>query len=115
MKTEPKIYQVVFSDCRPWEKASWNIAWTEWHLPDCPLIGIRDIQTARLRAKKLKTKYGRKVQAIIISGMDVAKRNADYLFGIKALRGADAREDAASYVLEREEIEEELSRLVKRQ
>ena len=115
MKTKTKIYQTVFCDCRPWEKASWNVGWTEWHLLDCPLIGIGDIYTARLRAKKLKTEYGRKVQALIISGMDVAKRDADYLFGIKALRGANAREDAPSYVLEREEIEEELSRLAKRQ
>ena len=116
MKAKNRIYQIVYCDCRPWDEDHWKfLKWTEWYVLECPLIGIEDLKTARLRAKQLKQKYGKNVQIVIVG--EILRKtcktlDADHLYGITALRGADAREEKApEWVFEKEEIEKEIREL----
>lgn len=108
-----EAYQVVYCDARLWEKPSANIAFTQWHLLDCPLIGIQGLKSARLAALKLKKRYLAKIEILIIGNREVAARNADSLYGIHALRGANAQQNSPIYVFEREETTREIDELRK--
>ena len=108
-----ETYQVVYCDARLWENPSVNIALTQWHLLDCPLIGIQRLESARLSAQELKKRYQTKIEILIIGNREVAARDADWLYGIHALRGADARQDSPVYVLERKEVMQEIDELKK--
>jgi len=108
-----ETYQVVYCDARPWENPSVNIAFTQWHLLDCPLIGIQRLKSARLSALELKKRYQTKIEVLIIGNREAAGRNADWLYGIHTLRGANARQDSPIYVFEREETIQEIDELRK--
>jgi len=106
-----EAYQVVYCDASLWENPSVNIALTQWHLLDCPLIGIQRLESARSSALQLKKKYQTKIEILIIGNREVAARDADWLYGIHTLRGADARQDSPIYVLERKEVMREIDEL----
>jgi len=106
-----ETYQVVYCDARPWKNPPVNIALTQWHLLDCPLIGIQRLESARLSALELKKRYQTKIQILIIGNREAATRDADWLYGIHALRGADARQDSPVYVFEKEEVTQEINKL----
>jgi len=109
-----EAYQVVYCDARRWEDPSVNIALTEWHLLDCPLIGIQTLKSARSSALQLKKKYRTKIEILIIGNREVAARDADSLYGIHTLRGANAVQDSPTYVFEREKVMREINRVKKR-
>lgn len=96
-----RIYQVVYCDVRPWKSKDWRMEWTKWYLIDCPLVGIKDLDSARHRAKELKEECPM-VEAIIIgkTDKDFSRVTVDCLKGISALRGANACEGLPSYDLE---------------
>jgi hypothetical protein len=104
-----ETYQVVYCDARQLKKPSINIALVEWYVLECPLIGIEKLNSARLRAQELKKRYKTNIEILLIGNKGVAKRDADWLYGIKALQGANAREDSPLYVLERKEVIRELN------
>jgi hypothetical protein len=106
-----EAYQVVYCDVRQWENPSANIAFTQWHLLDCPLIGIQRLKSARSSALQLKKKYRTKIEVLIIGSLEAAARNADWLFGIHTLRGANAQQNSPIYVFEREETMREIDEL----
>jgi len=106
-----ETYQVVYCDARPWENPSVSIAVTEWHLLDCPLIGIQRLESARSSALQLKKKYKTKIEVLIIGNREVAARDADWLLGIHTLRGANAQQDSPIYVFEKEEVIREINSL----
>lgn len=96
-----RIYQVVYCDTRPWKSKDWRMEWTKWYLIECPLIGIKDLNSAKNRAKKLKEEYPM-VEAIIIgeTRKDFSRVADPCLEGINTLRGAQACEGEPSYDLE---------------
>src|SRR3972149_6737930 len=98
-----ETYQVVYCDARQWKNPSVNIAFTEFHVLDCLLIGIEKLDSARFSARELKKRYKTKIEILLIGNRDVSKRDADWLYGIKTLRGANARQDSPLYVLDRKE------------
>lgn len=113
LKAKTKIYQIAYCDCRPWDEDFRKfVEWTEWYVLECPLIGIKDLETARFRAKQLKQRYSKNVQVLIIG--EILRKtcktlDADHLYGITALRGLDAREEKApEWIFEREEIRKEI-------
>jgi len=106
-----ETYQVVYCDARPWENPSVNIALTQWHLLDCPLIGIQRLKSARLSALELKKRHQTKIEVLIIGNQEAATRDADWLYGIHTLRGANARQDSPIYVFEKEEVTQEINKL----
>jgi len=108
-----ETYQVVYCDARLWENPSVNIALTQWHLLDCPLIGIQRLKSARLSALELKKRYQTKIEVLIIGNREAAGRDADWLYCIHTLRGANAQEDSPIYVFEREETIQEIDELRK--
>jgi len=108
-----ETYQVIYCDARPWKNSSWNIALTQWHVLDCPLIGIEKLNVARSSAQELKTLYNGEIEVLIIGNNGVGSRDADYLYGIKALRGADARQDTHLYIF-RDKIKSTLKKWKKR-
>jgi len=108
-----EAYQVVYCDARLWKNPSVNIALTQWHLLDCPLIGIQRLESARSSALQLKKKYKTKIEVLIIGNREATARNADQLYGVYALRGANAQQDSPIYVFEREETIQEIDELRK--
>jgi len=108
-----EAYQVVYCDARLWKNPSVNIALTQWHLLDCPLIGIQRLESARSSALQLKNKYKTKIEILIIGNREVATRDADWLYGIHTLRGANAQQNSPIYVFEREETTQEIDELRK--
>jgi len=108
-----ETYQVVYCDARSWENPSVNIALTQWHLLDCPLIGIQRLESARLSALELKKRYQTKIEILIIGNREAATRDADQLYGIYTLRGANAQQDSPIYVFEKEEVIREINSLKK--
>jgi hypothetical protein len=90
--------------------------WTNWYLLECPLVGIKDLNTARLKARDLKKKHGKSVQVVIIGETlkkDFRTLDADNLYGVSALRGANAKEESPSWIFEREEIEKNVRMIQK--
>jgi len=106
-----EAYQVIYCDSRLLKNSSLDIALTEWHLLDCPLIGIEKLDSARFSARKLKKRYKTKIEILIVGNRGAAKRDADWLYGIIALRGANARQDSPLYVLEKKEVMREIDKL----
>jgi hypothetical protein len=108
-----EAYQVVYCDARRWEDPSVDIALTQWHLLDCPLIGIQRLKSARLSALRLKNRYKTKIEILIIGNREVAGRDADWLNGIHTIRGANAQQNSPVYVFEKEEVMREIDSLKK--
>lgn len=100
-----RIYQVAYCDSKFWDETKTLTEQVErtfrWYLIECPLIGIKDIATARHRAKELKHDFGTRAQAIIISEVkdQYETITADDILGIAALRGANATECKAPKVV----------------
>lgn len=65
------------------------------------MIGIKDLDTARERAKKLKAQFGSRVQVVIIGVKknQYVKRTADDILGITVLRGSHATECQAPKII----------------
>ena len=61
-----EAFQVIYCDARPWENSSADIRLTQWHVLDCPLIGIEKLKAARLSAQELKMLYEDEVEVLII-------------------------------------------------
>ena len=92
MRSMGKLYQIIYyvtKDVSPWEP--W---WTYPYLLQCPAVGIKGLEAARKRAKEWKEKLGEKFQPIIIgeTDTDFESVDCDCLYGITALRGANACE-----------------------
>jgi len=100
-----KAYQIVYCDSKFWDETTTLKEQGEstfrWYLIECPLIGIKDIATARIRAKELKDEFGTRAQAIIISEVkgQFETITADDLLGITTLGGSDATECEAPEVI----------------
>ena len=104
-RRKKEIYQVVYCDSKFWatknlqEQIEINF---RWYLLECPLIGIKDLRTARERAKKeIKNRFGERAQVIIIGEVEGQFKGitADDLLGIIVLRGANATECPASEII----------------
>jgi len=94
-----KIYQIVYCDSKFWNEDQPLTEQVErtfrWYLLECPAVGIKDIDTARQRAREeLKAEFGKRAQAVIISEAEGQYENVtfDDLLGITVLRGANAAE-----------------------
>ena len=98
----PRLYQVVYCvmtrHSGPW--------WLNHYLLQCPLIGIKDLDEARRRAKEWKALLGVRFQPIIIGETfaDYEHIGIDCLYGVKAINGFNASEmEFPDFLLEEDE------------
>jgi hypothetical protein len=94
-----KIYQIVYCDSKFWDEDQPLMEQVErtfrWYLLECPAVGIKDIATAKQRAiEELKAEFGARAQVVIFSEEkgQYAGLDADSIFGVTVLRGANATE-----------------------
>jgi len=102
----PKIYQIVYCDSKFWNEERPLTEQVErtfrWYLLECPAVGIKDLVTARQRAREeLKAEFGARAQVVIISDKEgqYARGDFDSLFGITVLGGVNAAECKAPIIV----------------
>ncbi|KPV64951.1 MAG: hypothetical protein AOA65_0665 [Candidatus Bathyarchaeota archaeon BA1] len=103
---ESKIYRIVYCDSKFWNEDQPLREQVErtfrWYLLECPAVGIKDLATAKQRAREeLKAEFGARTQVVIIGEEEGQHTGGDFdsLFGITVLAGANAAECKAPIIV----------------
>jgi hypothetical protein len=98
-------YQIAYCDSKFWKSVpleSQVERTFRWYLLECPIVGIVALGMARETAlKKIKARFGSRAQ-VVIFGLErgqYTQRDADSIWGIAVLRGANAEECKAPAIV----------------